>query len=76
MPYKPPGPPPKTGKHRYVFLVFAPMNGTSESLHLSRPGERKHWGFGEEGMGVREWTGENGLVGVGAQFVYAEDEKQ
>ena len=76
MPYKPPGPPPKTGKHRYVFLVFAPENGTSEGLHLSKPGERKHWGFGEAGMGVGEWAGENGLVSVGAEFVCAEDEKQ
>ncbi|KAH5487911.1 hypothetical protein HBI29_214760 [Parastagonospora nodorum] len=76
MPYKPPGPPPKTGKHRYVFLVFAPRNGTSETLHPSKPGDRQHWGFGKEGKGVREWAGENGLVAVGAQFIYAENEKQ
>ncbi|KAM0705527.1 hypothetical protein Q7P35_006886 [Cladosporium inversicolor] len=49
MPYKPPGPPPKTGKHRYVFVALAPVNGTTERLNLSKPGERQRWGFGGEG---------------------------
>lgn len=65
MPYKPPGPPPKTGKHRYVFLVLAPANGTTDPLRLSKPGDRKHWGSGREGYGVREWAHENGLEPVG-----------
>ncbi|USP76915.1 Carboxypeptidase Y inhibitor [Curvularia clavata] len=76
MPYKPPGPPPKTGKHRYVFLVFAPKNGTTEPLYPSKPQDRKHWGTGKEGGGVREWATENGLVPVAANFIYAENEKQ
>lgn len=75
-PYKPPGPPPKTGKHRYVFLVFAPKNGTSESLHLSKPEERQHWGTGKERGGVREWAAKNGLVPVAANFVYAKNKEQ
>lgn len=74
--YKPPGPPPKTGKHRYVFLVFAPRNGTTEPLHLSKPKDRQHWGMGEEGGGVRDWAEENGLVPVAANFVYAKNKKQ
>lgn len=74
--YKPPGPPPKTGKHRYVFLVFAPKNGTTEPLRLKRPKERQHWGTGREGGGVRDWAEANGLVSVGANFVYAENEEQ
>jgi phosphatidylethanolamine-binding protein (PEBP) family uncharacterized protein len=74
--YKPPGPPPKTGKHRYVFLVFAPRNGTTEVLNLSKPRERKHWGMGKERGGVREWARGNGLVPVAANFVYAENGKQ
>ncbi|KAK2030409.1 phosphatidylethanolamine-binding protein [Colletotrichum zoysiae] len=73
--YKPPGPPPKTGKHRYVFTAWVPANGTKEKLHLSEPGERKHWG-GEEGRGVQKWAKENGLVAVGANFIYAQNEKQ
>ncbi|KAH7086994.1 phosphatidylethanolamine-binding protein [Paraphoma chrysanthemicola] len=74
--YKPPGPPPKTGKHRYVFLIFAPKNGTTEPLHLSKPKERQHWGTGGEGGGVRDWANENGLVPVAANFVYAKNKKQ
>jgi phosphatidylethanolamine-binding protein (PEBP) family uncharacterized protein len=76
MEYKPPGPPPKTGKHRYVFLVFAPKNGTTEPLHLSKPSDRQHWGTGKEGGGVREWAGENGLVPVAANFIYSKNKKQ
>jgi phosphatidylethanolamine-binding protein (PEBP) family uncharacterized protein len=76
MPYKAPGPPPKTGKHRYVFLVFAPRNGTAEPLRLSKPKERQHWGTGDERGGVRDWAERNGLVAVGAEFLYAENEKQ
>ncbi|KAK4643921.1 carboxypeptidase Y inhibitor [Podospora bellae-mahoneyi] len=81
MRYKPPSPPEKTGKHRYVLLAFAPANGTTEKLHLSRPNARKHWGYevGDDGdkdtKGVREWAAENGLVPVGANFFYAQNKK-
>jgi phosphatidylethanolamine-binding protein (PEBP) family uncharacterized protein len=73
--YKPPGPPPKTGKHRYVFLVFAPKNGTTEPLHLSKPEDRQHWGGENEG-GVSDWAKVNELVPVAANFVYAKNKKQ
>lgn len=63
--YKPPGPPPKTGKHRYVFVIFVPANGTTEGLHLSKPSDRKHWGYDEKGNGVKDWARKNGLVPVG-----------
>jgi phosphatidylethanolamine-binding protein (PEBP) family uncharacterized protein len=76
MEYKPPGPPPKTGKHRYVFLVFAPRNGTTEPLQLSKPKERVHWGTGEERGGVKDWAEKNDLVPVAANFIYAQNEKQ
>lgn len=65
MPYKPPGPPPKTGKHRYVFVALAPTNGTTDRLHLSTPKDRQRWGFEGEGEGLREWAGMNGLSVVG-----------
>ncbi|KAF2270412.1 terminal flower 1-like protein-like protein [Lojkania enalia] len=74
--YKPPGPPPKTGKHRYVFLVFAPQNGTTDPLNLSKPKDRQHWGTGIEGGGVREWAESNGLNVVGANFIYSQHKKQ
>ncbi|KAF5011706.1 hypothetical protein FDECE_2215 [Fusarium decemcellulare] len=75
--YKPPGPPAKTGKHRYVFLAFTPANGTTEELHPTKPAARKHWGSNDEGYyGVREWAHENQLVPVAANFIYAQNEKQ
>lgn len=65
VPYKAPGPPPKTGKHRYVFVALAPANGTTERLNLSKPRSRQRWGFDGEGEGLREWARENGLGVVG-----------
>ncbi|KAM7204675.1 lipid binding protein [Naviculisporaceae sp. PSN 640] len=100
--YKPPAPPEKTGKHRYVLLAFVPANGTTERIYPSKPGDRKHWGYevdedtagyeaenGEQWWnwnedkdmknrqntpGVRRWARENGLVPVGANFIYAKHE--
>jgi hypothetical protein len=68
MPWKPPGPPPKTGKHRYVFLAFAPANGTTKKLKLSKPSNRQHWGTGKERHGVRDWAEENGMAPVGKWY--------
>lgn len=67
MPYYPPGPPKKTGKHRYVLFVFAPANGTTDPLDLKKPEDRQHWGYEYDGerVGVRRWSLENGLVPVG-----------
>jgi phosphatidylethanolamine-binding protein (PEBP) family uncharacterized protein len=76
MGYKPPGPPPKTGKHRYVFLAFAPANRTSQPLNLTKPSDRRHWGTGKEREGVRHWAKENGLVPVAANFIYSQNKKQ
>ncbi|KAI1386899.1 PEBP-like protein [Hypoxylon trugodes] len=76
IPYKPPSPPPKTGKHRYVFLLFAPKNDTTDPLHLSKPEDRKHWGTGKERHGVRDWAEANGLKPVAANFIYAQNEEQ
>ncbi|KAF2481108.1 phosphatidylethanolamine-binding protein [Neohortaea acidophila] len=76
MPYKPPGPPPKTGKHRYVLVALAPLNQTTETLALTPPGERKRWGYERERTGLRRWMGEMGLGVVGANFIYEQDEEQ
>lgn len=65
MPFKPPGPPPKTGKHRYVFVALVPRNGTTESLHLSKPGDRQHWGYEHERDGLKMWAEEMGLQVIG-----------
>jgi hypothetical protein len=74
--YKPPGPPSKTGKHRYVIIAFAPANMTTEPLNLTKPEDRQHWGFGEERKGARDWAELNGLVPVGANFIYAKNKQQ
>jgi len=76
IPYKAPGPPKKTGKHRYVFAALAPANGTFEKLNLTTPADRQHWGYGEERTGLRRWATENGLAVVGANFIYAQHKKQ
>lgn len=76
MEYRPPGPPPKTRKHRYVFLAFAPANETSQPLNLTMLSGRQHWGTGKEREGVRHWAKENGLVPVAANFIYLQNEKQ
>lgn len=61
--YLPPSPPPKTGKHRYVFVLLA---GLEESApKLKAPEERAHWGYGKVRHGVRDWARDNGLVPVG-----------
>lgn len=74
--YTPPAPPEKTGKHRYVILALAPVNGTSEKLHLSKPKERKRWGYDKpvngKTHGVRDWAVENGLVPFGKLWTQTE----
>ncbi|KAA6409944.1 MAG: hypothetical protein FRX48_06558 [Lasallia pustulata] len=84
MPYIPPSPPPKTGYHRYVFVLLAPPSSTEASpnavrttgLGLKKPKDRPHWGYGKVGKGVRDWAEDNDLVVVGANFFYTENEKQ
>ena len=73
MPYIPPSPPPKTGYHRYVFVLLAPSSSTEASpnairttgLDLKKPKDRPHWGYGKVGKGVRDWAEDNELVVVG-----------
>lgn len=69
--YKPPGPPPRTGAHRYVFVL---LEGTNSQL--SRPRQRQHWGYEKVRHGVRDWAAENDLRIVGANFFFAQNKKQ
>ncbi|MCJ1228971.1 hypothetical protein MMC12_005635 [Toensbergia leucococca] len=71
IPYAPPAPPPKTGKHRYVFVLLS-----GETRNITAPGERQHWGYGKKRTGVQRWADEMGLKVVGANFFYAQNEKQ
>ena len=68
---KPPGPPPKTGYHRYVFLLLE-----GDNTNLTAPEDRQHWGFGKKGHGVRDWAEKEGLEVVGANFFCAKNKKQ
>lgn len=65
MSYVPPTPPPKTGYHRYVFVLLAPKDSKGSGEELEKPKDRPHWGYGEKGAGVMEWAEDNGLVAVG-----------
>ena len=69
--YYPPAPPPKTGKHRYVFVL---LEGDSKSIRP--PKERPHWGYGKVRHGVTDWAKDNDLNVVGANFFYASNKKQ
>ncbi|KAI4118612.1 MAG: hypothetical protein LQ345_001365 [Seirophora villosa] len=73
MPYYAPAPPPKTGYHRYVFVLLA---SNSDDDEPKKPKERPHWGYGTVGKGVRDWAKDNGLTPVGANFFYAENKEQ
>lgn len=63
MSYFPPAPPPKTGYHRYVFVLLGAYGGTVDKV--TQPKERSHWGYGKVGAGVREWAAENNLEVLG-----------
>lgn len=59
--YFPPSPPPKTGSHRYVFVLLA----SEVESNITKPVDRPHWGYGKVGKGVRTWAEENDLIVVG-----------
>lgn len=68
---KPPGPPPKTGYHRYVFLLLE-----GDNSNLTAPGDRQHWGTGKERHGVRDWAKKEGLEVIGANYFIEKNKKQ
>jgi len=69
--YKPPGPPAKTGYHRYVFLLLEGVN-----TNLTAPQDRQHWGTGKERHGVRGWAEKEGLKVIGANYFIEKNKKQ
>jgi len=71
IPYQPPTPPKKTGKHRYVFVLLE-----GETANLKAPKGRPHWGYGKVRHGVRDWVKDNDLTVVGANFFFAQHRKQ
>ncbi|KAI4254358.1 MAG: hypothetical protein LQ352_003146 [Teloschistes flavicans] len=75
MSYFPPAPPPKTGYHRYTFVLLAPKPG-SKVTGVKKPKERPHWGYGKIGKGVRDWAVDNSLTPVAANYFLARNKKQ
>ncbi|KAI9845455.1 MAG: mitochondrial thiamine pyrophosphate transporter [Thelocarpon superellum] len=73
--YYPPGPPPKTGPHRYVFVLLRPRRGHG-SKDLTKPESRYHWGFSKPGQGLRLWANENDLEPVGNEHLKDEGSRQ
>jgi phosphatidylethanolamine-binding protein (PEBP) family uncharacterized protein len=68
---KPPGPPSKTGYHRYVFLLLE-----GDNSNLTAPEDRQHWGMEKERHGVRDWAKREGLEVIGANYFIEKNKKQ
>ncbi|CAL1212894.1 unnamed protein product [Candida parapsilosis] len=71
--YEGPGPPPKTGKHRYVFLLFKQDPKVSK---FEAPKDRPNWGTGTPSSGVRDWIKAQapGSKLLAVNFFYAQNE--
>lgn len=70
--YEGPGPPPKTGWHRYVFILFKETKGAP-----TYEGDgRMRFGTDTPGTGVRPWAKKNGLEPVAINFFYAQNDEQ
>lgn len=69
--YVGPAPPPGTGPHRYVFLLYRQPVGVTASKLTEIKG-RPNWGYGTPATGVEKWATENNLEPLGANFFFAE----
>lgn len=72
VPYMGPGPPPKTGKHRYVFLLYKQDPNAGQ---LTAPKDRPNWGTGVPASGVRDWIKKNAPASklLSVNFFYAQN---
>ncbi|GMF01027.1 unnamed protein product [Ambrosiozyma monospora] len=70
--YVGPGPPPKTGKHRYVFLLYKQKPGVSPAQIPDRP----NWGTGIPGYGAAEYAKKNGLELLAVNYFFAQNKEQ
>lgn len=71
IPYMGPGPPPKTGKHRYVFVLYKEGSKTPEA-----PADRPTWGTNVPGSGTRDWAKKYDLTVVTSNFFFAQNTEQ
>lgn len=74
VPYEGPAPPPNTGKHRYVFLLYK----QAAAATFKPPKDRPTWGTGIAGLGVRDWINKYGAGSklLGVNFFYAKNAVQ
>ncbi|ODQ66139.1 phosphatidylethanolamine-binding protein [Nadsonia fulvescens var. elongata DSM 6958] len=75
MPYCGPAPPPKTGKHRYVFLLYKEPQ-VSHGVLMKPPRDRPTWGTDVPASGVRDWAKKYNLELAGVNFFYAQNDEQ
>ena len=67
--YLQPAPPPRTGRHRYVFVLLEAEERRGNKS-LEKPSDRPHWGYEHVGQGVMDWAKDNGLVPIGKQLLH------
>ncbi|GMF95698.1 unnamed protein product [[Candida] boidinii] len=72
IPYMGPGPPEKTGDHRYVFLLFKQKPGVEPEAPIDRP----CWGTSIPGYGIAEYSKRYGLELLAVNFFYAHNTVQ
>lgn len=72
--YMGPAPPPSTGKHRYVFILYRNTPGVTPKIFEGD--NRANWGTGQPGSGARDWAAKNKLTPVATNFFYAQNPDQ
>lgn len=72
FPYMGPGPPPKTGPHRYTFLLYKQKPGVEPKAPTDRP----NWGTGIPGYGAAEYAEKYSLTLWAVNFFYAQNVQQ
>lgn len=72
LPYMGPAPPEKTGKHRYVYILYKETQASPKVYE----GDRARWGSDIPGTGVKSWAAKHGLVPVAANFYFAQNDVQ
>lgn len=72
VPFLGPGPPPKTGLHRYVFLLYKQNKNKEPQAPIDRP----NYGTGIPGYGAAEYAEKYGLELYAVNFFYAKNKVQ
>ena len=71
LPYLGPAPPPGTGKHRYVLILYKEGTMSPKSVE-----GRPNWGTGISGYGARDFAKKHGLTPIAINFFFAQNPSQ